>query len=120
VRQIHYVLDIPLGTAFQFSQGQVVSFQRPKVDVLPIGKNSNQPSLIAVRVVCHLNIVDADSVLPLELRASTCNLGNLFDGLFWNNAENIQVGGFSAESIMLADNESTDTVEVDLGAQNAI
>ena len=87
-------------------------FERPQADVRPDWKDADQARLAVIRVVGDADVVDVDPVLPLEWRTLSRQGSDALGRLGRNHGEYVQVRRFSREPVMLANDESSDAVEI--------
>jgi hypothetical protein len=96
LRQVHHGANVAFGTPFQFGQRKVVRFQRPEPYLVPQGKGTNEPSLVAVWVVRHRDMIDTDPVFLVKRRPTTGCGGDSLKCLFGDDAEDVQIGRLPA------------------------
>jgi len=112
LRQIDHVADVAIIAALQFRECKIVRFESPEAHIRPHRKYSDQTIFVVRRIACHSDSVDVDVMFPLQDRAFTSELENLLRHVSWNHCEDIQIPRLPSESIVLADYEAANAMEV--------
>ncbi len=70
-----------------------------------------------VGIIRHANVVDTDTVLLLQVRASTRDLRDSIDCFLRNDTEDVEVGSFTPEAIVLTNDKPADAVNINLAVK---
>src|ERR1035437_2808104 len=114
---VHNILQIPVDTALQLCQRQVVCFECPELQPAPERENVNQSRLIAVRIAGDPSTFEIYAILSVEWRSFLSQGLDLVRRLYRNHTQDIQIRRLSRAAVVLAHDETAHAMNVNVFPQ---
>src|SRR5450631_3704277 len=91
--------------------------QSPQANFRPYRERPDQATFVACRVVRNSDVIDVDPIFLLQGGSLAGKSDNVLRHFSWNHGEDIEVRRLSPQSVVLADDEATDAMEIDRRVQ---